>query len=215
MPKIRNRVFTTIYACQLGFIEKTRFLCPPAAIRNRVFVTIFACQLGFIEKTRFLTTRTNQKPGFCHNIYFPISNLFEKTRFLTATRKNPVSLTLVQAVRRCEIVGGASRFLVAAYPTNDVIWRHGFPLFNDRSRARKVKQNCNSIAQNFGSNSIYRSRVYLSFKSPELWFCCPVRKTTAPFSRATKSILSGPQCKWHLRRSPERPAVSRTAATDR
>ncbi|MEG4488645.1 hypothetical protein [Microcoleus sp. D2_18a_B4] len=42
-------------------------------IRNRVFATIFACQFGFIEKTRFLTaTRTNQKPGFCHNICFPV-----------------------------------------------------------------------------------------------------------------------------------------------
>ncbi len=65
------------------------------------------------------------------------------------------------AVRRCEIVGGASRFLVATHPTNWVwcvavrllvllpdfwwrrtlrllyIWRHGFPLFNDMSMARK------------------------------------------------------------------------------
>jgi hypothetical protein len=40
-------------------------------------------------------------------------------------------------VRRCEIVGGASRFLVATHPTNDVIWAHGFPLFNDMSMGQK------------------------------------------------------------------------------
>ncbi|MEG4166357.1 MULTISPECIES: hypothetical protein [unclassified Microcoleus] len=66
-------------------------------------------------------------------------------------------------VRRCEIVGGASRFLVATHPTNWVwcvavrllvvlpdfwwrhtlrlvyIWRHGFPLFNDMSILRKCQ----------------------------------------------------------------------------
>jgi hypothetical protein len=59
-------------------------------IRNRVFATIFTSQFEFSSKTRFLT----------------------------ATRKNPVSLTLLQAVRRCEIIGGASRFLVATHLTN-------------------------------------------------------------------------------------------------
>ena len=94
------------------------------------------------------------------------------------------------AVRRCEIVGGASRFLVAAHPSNwvwcvavrllvvlpDFWWRrtlrmmlygrtdsHDLIICQGRE---KVKQNCGSIAQNFCSNSIYRSRVYLSFKSP-------------------------------------------------
>ncbi|MEG4241615.1 MULTISPECIES: hypothetical protein, partial [unclassified Microcoleus] len=105
---IRNRVFATIFASQFGFIEKTRFLLPPAAIRNRVFATIFASQFGFIEKTRFLTaTRTNQKPGFCHNICFPV----------WIYRKNPVSLTSVQAVRRCEIVDLICKLLMATHPT--------------------------------------------------------------------------------------------------
>jgi len=58
-------------------------------IRNRVFVTIFASQFGFIEKTRFLT----------------------------ATRKNPVSLTSVQAVRICEIVDSIGKLQMATHPT--------------------------------------------------------------------------------------------------
>jgi len=71
------------------------------------------------------------------------------------------------AVRRCEIVGGASRFLVAAHlrmMLYDGTDSHDLRIGQGRE---KVNQNCGSIAQNFCSNSIYRSRVYLSFKSPE------------------------------------------------
>jgi hypothetical protein len=43
--------------------------------------------------------------------------LNSKTGFLTATRKNPVSLTSVQAVRICEIVDLIGKLQMATYPT--------------------------------------------------------------------------------------------------
>jgi len=92
----------------LDLSKKPGFSQQRAQIRNRVFVTIFASQFGFIEKTRFLTaTRTNQKPGFCHNICFPV----------WIYRKNPVSLTSVQAVRRCEIVDFIGKLQMVTHPT--------------------------------------------------------------------------------------------------
>jgi hypothetical protein len=72
--------------------KKPGFFHPRAQIRNRVFVTIFASQFRFIEKTRFLTT----------------------------TRQNPVSLTPVQAVHRCEIVDFIGKLQMATHPT---IWK--------------------------------------------------------------------------------------------
>jgi hypothetical protein len=49
----------------------------------------------------------NQKPGFFHNLCFPV----------LIYRKNPVSLTPVQAVRRCEIVDLICKLLMATHPT--------------------------------------------------------------------------------------------------
>jgi hypothetical protein len=54
-----------------------------------------------------LTPRSNQKPGFCHNLCFPV----------LIYRKNPVSLTPVQAVRRGEIVDLICKLLMATHPT--------------------------------------------------------------------------------------------------
>jgi hypothetical protein len=73
----------------LDLSKKPGFSQQRAQIRNRVFVTISASQFGFIEKTRFLT----------------------------ATCKNPVSLTSVQAVRRCEIVDLIGKLQMATHPT--------------------------------------------------------------------------------------------------
>jgi hypothetical protein len=76
----------------LNLSKKPGFSQQRAQIRNRVFAAIFASPFRFIEKTRFLT----------------------------ATRQNPVSLTPVQAVRRCEIVDFIGKLQMATHPT---IWK--------------------------------------------------------------------------------------------
>jgi hypothetical protein len=44
-------------------------------------------------------------------------NLSKKPGFFDSPRKNPVSLTPVQAVRRCEIVDLICKLLMATHPT--------------------------------------------------------------------------------------------------
>jgi hypothetical protein len=117
MPKIRNLVFATIYACQFGFIEKPGFFCPPAAIRNRVFVTIFASRFDLSKKPGFFHPRAQIRNRVFATYLLPSLDLSKKPGFFHPPRKNPVSLTYVQAVRICEIVDLIGKLQMATHPT--------------------------------------------------------------------------------------------------